>query len=119
MKSRLHLQDLRVMMHVGHLPEERAHKQAMRIDVSIDFHQPLKAFYTDELHDAVCYDALIKKIQYCCDHQSFKLLEYAAQCLYTLIKVDFSLDDRVLVKITKLHPPIDALKGGAMCCYGD
>ena len=119
MKSVLRLHDIRLMMNVGHLQEERDVKQAMRIDIEIDFHNPLAACHTDVLEDAVCYDSLIGKVRHYCEQHSFKLLEYASQCLYALIKADFSKKDKVFVRVTKLHPPIDILKGGAECGYGD
>ena len=43
MKTSLTLHDIQLMMHVGHFDEERAVKQAMRIDLDVLFAKPPKA----------------------------------------------------------------------------
>ena len=73
MKSVLRLHDIRLMMNIGHLKEERDAKQAMRIDIEVDFHSPLAAYHSDELQDAVCYDSLITKVTHYCQQHSFKI----------------------------------------------
>lgn len=119
MKASLRLHDIRLMMHVGHLDEERATSQPMRIDVDILFSAPPKACDTDELGDSVCYDSLISLIRQYCENNSFKLLEHLSKRLHALVLSQFSENDKVFIRVVKLNPPIDVLHGGAACGYGD
>lgn len=119
MKTALALHDIRFDMHVGHLPEERNIPQTMRFDIDVKFNEPPLACETDELDDSVCYDALIADIKHYCEAHSFALLEHLAMRIYCLVKSKLPKDASVNVRVTKCNPPIDALKGGAACEYGD
>ena len=119
MKATLRLHDIQLMMSVGHLEEERATLQPMRIDVDILFATPPKACDTDELDDSVCYDTLIAFVREYCENISFKLLEHLSKRLHSLVHSQFSESDKVFIRVVKLNPPIDVLHGGAACGYGD
>ena len=119
MQSGLDLKDIRLMMRVGHLEEERQTKQAMRLDITIRFDVPPHACKTDELQETICYDTLLSQVTSYCENNVFNLLEFLAQSLYVFIKSCCGDKDRILVRVTKLHPPIAVLHGGACCFYGD
>jgi len=119
MKSGLRLKDIRLMMHIGHLEEERKTPQAMSIDVDIDFYQPPKACENDQLDNTICYDQLIAGLQNLCERSRFQLLEHCAAQLYTYVKAQLSENDKVMIRVTKCNPPIPVLQGGAQSCYGD
>ena len=119
MKAGLRLRDICLMMRIGHLAIERETAQAISLDVSIDFHQPPIACDSDQLNDTVCYDQLITGIQLLCETSHFQLLEHCAATLYAHVKAQLSDKDAVMIGVTKCHPPIAVLQGGAHCYYGD
>jgi dihydroneopterin aldolase len=119
MKSGLSLKDIRLMMHIGHLPEEREAPQAISIDLDIAFAKPPSAFENDQLEDTLCYDQLIQGLQVLCDKSRYQLLEHCAAQVYRHVKEQLNVDDTVFVRITKCDPPIAVLQGGAQSFYGD
>lgn len=112
------LSDFRVLVHLGWTEAERKHAQSVSVRVEFVFKVPPLATETDELSDSVCYAKVAELIQAVAEKKPFRLIEHFAACIYKEIREHFkSLSVQLSVTVTKPHPPLPGLHGGASFHY--
>lgn len=99
--SKLTLEHLQLMVHLGVTAAERAKPQQVILDITIKFPKlPL----TDKLEDTICYDKLATAIKEFCHDKEFNLIEYMAKQLYDFIKTQISAQHKLQLSLTKTPP---------------
>ncbi|RUR08814.1 dihydroneopterin aldolase [Legionella sp. km772] len=93
------IQGLSVHTQIGVYAWEQKIKQQLLIDIHIpsDFKR-----CKDELSDTLDYDDLCKKVTLFVESKSFQLIEYLANSVAQLVKVEFGVE-QVNVSVTKPH----------------
>ncbi len=123
--AKLTVSDLRLWVHLGCSPEEKARLQEISVEVSFSFGILPAGVKTDALQDTFCYAEMVGYIQHALTkHQPFNLVEHLAGCLYAtiyrrLLEENFN---QVLVQVTvnKLAPPVPCIHGGvSFTCQGN
>ena len=110
MQQQLILNDIRFAIRLGWIPEEQAVPQTVRWDIVLRFeHNP--SVQSDELTQTVCYASLIAGLKQHLQAQTFKLIEHACYEAYGYIKQFAAVP--LCIRLTKLHPPVEELHGGA------
>lgn len=99
MIDQVYIEALRVETLIGVYDFEREAKQALFLDLDLDF-DCAPAGKTDDINLALDYDALSKRIRQWSCEQSFELLESYAEQLCQLIHNEFSIG-RIHLKINK------------------
>lgn len=118
-KTQLHIDNIQLLAHVGQGARERSVPQAMRIDITITFKKVPRACYTDQLADTVCYDQLVSLLVAHCHGKSFALIEGMAYDLFNAVKRVLPRETILRLSLTKLHPPVAAIKGSSSFSYED
>lgn len=103
------LEDLRIPVRIGCLPEERSAPQIIIVNLHISFLETPKACTSDNIEDAICYADLAKQIQNYCDGKSFNLIEALGFQLYQFLKKYLSITTNISLSVTK-NPPIPNLQ---------
>lgn len=104
---------------IGWSPEERARPQDVDLDVAIRFPALPTACETDALDDTVSYAALIGAARELCERGEYKLLERLAAELFARLRSELPSGAELWLRVTKLRPPVDSLRGGASFSLGD
>ena len=112
------LRALELNVFLGWLDTERENRQAVSLDIHLQFSQPPLACASDNLSDTVCYDSLITEIKNHLGTRHFRLLEHLGCEIYQVIKQNLAASTSVNICITK-KPAITDLNGGAAFYYGD
>ncbi len=99
--------------------EERAHPQAVELDVAVRFAELPAGCETDELSDTVDYCDLIEAARELCAEREFKLVEHLATELQVRLRRHIPLSSELWLRLTKLHPPVKDLEGGVSFSLGD
>lgn len=115
----LRLEDLRLAVHLGCTPEERAVVQEVRIAVELRFLVAPFGTESDELSDTVCYAEISDKITRHCESREFKLIERMGFECYHLVRELTDREVGVAVTVHKVKPPVNNLRGGAHYRCGD
>ena len=113
----LTLKDLRVLVHLGCTEQERANSQPVDVSVVIQWPELPKGALTDQLEDTVCYAKVAETIQSVATRKPYALIEALGAAISTELKSFVTGSFRV--KIHKLHPPVDQLRGGALFEWGE
>jgi len=116
--ARIEVLDLRLSVHLGWTDEERARPQEVSIDCRIDFARPPAGAASDELADTVCYGELCELFRAKAASRPFRLIEALARALAEAALPRLGVGTRYEISVTKLHPPVDGLKGGARYTEG-
>lgn len=99
--SKLTLEHLQLMVHLGVTVAERTKPQQVTLNITIKFPElPL----TDKLEDTICYDKLATAIKEFCHGKEFNLIEYMAKQLYNFIKTQISAKHKLQLSLTKTPP---------------
>ena len=113
--QKLVIQNLSIMMHLGHSEEERNRLQEVLWTLSI---LP-KNFVEKDSSSFICYALVSKKMEEYCLSQAFSLLESVALFCFKQLKQDFPQIMALHLKVEKAKPPIKNLKGGVFFECGD
>lgn len=115
----LRLEGLSLPVRLGCEAEERAIPQEVRITAEFRFEHPLKAEYSDDLGDTVCYAEVCDALRALCCSREFKLIErMGAECL-AVIRTIAGDGVRIALTVHKVRPPVEGLTGGAIYTCGD
>jgi dihydroneopterin aldolase len=116
--STLFVRGVELSVNLGWRRQERAHEQAVLLDIDIKFAAPPSACQTDTLDETVCYATLISKIREQIVNKDYRLIEHLSAEIYSIIKPDLPTDAKLQIRITK-YPKITGLTGGVCFTYGD
>ncbi|MCB1108650.1 MAG: dihydroneopterin aldolase [Chlamydiia bacterium] len=107
---------LRLFLRIGCDPRERAFPQPIDIDMEFHLSNLPKGCHTDDLNDVICYRDIVYAIHSECENQEFKLIEklayFIAQRSMKLAKCRTTDPFTLIVKVTKVHPPIEHIHEG-------
>lgn len=114
------LHDLRLYVHLGVTEEERAKPQLISVDVRCYSSDPLSS-YSDDEGEYICYGKLSDRIKNFCYAKPYRLIEFmGARCFEEIresiseqLGADKAKDVAVWIRIHKLKPPVEDLKGGS------
>lgn len=112
----LQIHGLELPVLLGWSEIERIDAQIILLDIKIKFLTPPAACQTDELADTICYDGLIEKIKQYLKKRTYRLVEYLAKDIFTLIKTNIASLESLTICITK-HPKISGLNGNICFTY--
>lgn len=119
MHAELNFERLRLLVRLGWGEEERRFPQPIDLSFTIRFANPPSACETDELVDTTCYFKISEAVKVYCAERSFNLIEALGRQLHSVIRQQLPSDAQLLVKVTKVFPPIAGLTGGVTFSYGD
>jgi dihydroneopterin aldolase len=111
LQTSLELQDLRFKMLIGCNEEEKILQQEISVYIKISFLEAPLGCKSDNIGDTLCYDKITNIIREVCNLKHYHLIEHLGWQIYQQLKNNYS--DKITIKINKLNPPIDELKGGA------
>lgn len=117
--ARLCIQRLKKMVRIGCEASERASPQPVSFDISISFTELPSACRTDKIENTVCYGKISQVIDSICRGREFHLIEYLAASVYEDLQLQLPSTISLSLRLTKLHPPIDGLEGGASFILGE
>lgn len=112
--STLSLERLEMMVYLGCSAEERKQRQKIEISISVHFSELPKTCSTDELSPELGYDAWANQIEAYLDAKEFKTIEKLGYDLFNLLKPSFSSNEKLYLRLHKLHPPMKQNNGGAV-----
>jgi dihydroneopterin aldolase len=108
----LSVEDYSVLCSLGCTAEERATLQEVRASVRIRFAQAPKACETDQLQDTLCYAEVCARIKQVVESKGYQTVEHLARAIVLRLETLISKDDVWSLKIHKVNPPIQGLRGG-------
>lgn len=92
----------------GVFPEERKNGQQLAIDVSLNY--PIEAQVNhDDLDETISYADVNQAIDDFVHHHSYKLIESLANELLRMLLKQFSMADRITLKIRKYSVPMPGI----------
>lgn len=97
---------------LGCEPEERAAPQRVHVDVRAYFSALPEECKTDS-GDFICYEKIGRRAAATVQNREFRLIEYLAQELFADLRKTVREDAKLWVKATKIHVPVDCVKGSA------
>ena len=103
----------RLLVSIGWEAAERAVPQVVRFDLDVTLPVEPRAGLTDELRDTVDYGQLAETIRTVANQGPYRLLERLALAVREAIRLQLPPDARYTLRVTKEHPPIPNLEGGA------
>lgn len=113
MQSQLQLEDISLDVKLGHSEEERSFPQRVLVQVTFRFETIPLVCTTDDLHDTLCYAALVDELQKFCVDRSFKLIEALGYQLYQFIQEKIKImhpeKTTVFLRVIK-NPPLSTLE---------
>jgi 7,8-dihydroneopterin aldolase/epimerase/oxygenase len=92
---------LQLKVNLGVTAAERAKKQKVLLNLSIQYPTLPAACSSDQLTDTICYDELIAKIKLFTQNHQFSLLESFVYSLYQLVKNLTGTKNKIQVSVTK------------------
>ena len=104
MSDRIELRGLRVSAVCGVLPEEKARRQPLELDLDV-YADLAAALITNDLADTVNYGALCTMVAWIADRESFDLLERFASRVAEDVLATSGVE-AVTVAVRKLRPPV-------------
>jgi FolB domain-containing protein len=121
--SSLRINRLQLAVHLGVESAERVHSQAVEIDLTFYFPQPLPGTLKDG-GQYLCYDQISHAIKALCEGREFQLLEYLGTEIYCcvhdmLAQKALTKDIKIGLGVTKCNLPIDFVHGGASYRFSD
>jgi dihydroneopterin aldolase len=117
--SILEFRAARLDVRLGCSAEERAKPQAVDLDLAVRFRELPAACASDRLEDTLCYAELIEAARAACVGREFQLVERLAHELFMCLRALVPADAELWLRATKLHPPVDGLRGGVAFSLGD
>lgn len=104
MTDLIRLRGLRVLAHIGALPEEQARRQPFEVDVDIEADLSV-AGASDDLGDTIDYGAIAASVEAALVSDRYVLLERVAQVVADVV-LNHPLVTAVTVEIRKVRPPV-------------
>jgi dihydroneopterin aldolase len=118
---KLSIKDLRLWVHLGCSPEERANPQPISITLKLYFTEPPRGAATDKLDDSVCYFKIVELIQILLSDKTFNLVEHLTltirEAVYKHLESISQGNVTIKVIVNKLSPPVPNLYGGVSFSY--
>ncbi len=112
----LKISDIRLWVALGCSEEEKALPTCVSIDVEVTFDSIPAAVVSDSLKDTVCYASIVSSIRELCLKKRFNLIEYLAAQVYKVVE-DIVQARKIIVKVTKMLPPVRDVHGGVSFTY--
>ena len=110
------IDDIRLQSFLGIYDSEHLARQPVSISLRLYFPSP-PAWVFDDHVTFFDYQVLVNKITEMVENRSFRLIEYMAQEAMRIVREHLDSIDaghfRIWLKLTKVTPPIEQLKGGA------
>ncbi len=110
---RIGLSALRLPVQIGWEASERLLAQMIRFDLDLGLPVTPRAGDSDELEHTVDYGQLALVIREVASRGSYRLLERLALAIRDELRPLLPEGAELTLKVTKEHPPIDGLEGGA------
>lgn len=98
---------------IGVTDAEREATQPLAVSLAINFAMPPKGEATDKIEDTICYEHLCEVIRETTLARPYRLIENLASEIYTAVREELQSGDKLTLSVSKLHPPIVGLSGGA------
>lgn len=105
------IQSLKLNVRLGWPEEERKQLQMVFLDADISFPEPIKACFSDDLKDTVCYADLISNVHQFLETKSFRLLEHLTYELFSFFKTKLPAHTHLTLSVTK-YPDLPGLTEG-------
>lgn len=118
-RSVITLNNLSAMVKLGLHNQERSEPQEILISLKFYFSDKPKGCLTDNIEDTICYYEASEIITNLIRNREFKLIEHIGHELYSVLRAEIDKTVKIWVKIDKLNPPIENLKGSASFEYSD
>lgn len=115
----LRLEDIRLQVRLGCLPDERERPQEVRLAVEFRFDREPSCLKSDRLEETICYARLCEALRAHCESREFKLIERIGYEAYGIARELAGPGVKVAVRAHKVRPPVEALLGGAISTCGD
>ena len=119
MHSVLEIHSLMASLRIGNDPKERNTPQEVAIDITIGFASPPSEEKTDELKHSVCYSKICTAVRELTAQKSFSLIEKLSFEVLTKVKQLLPPGTCARVRVHKINPPVQNLKGGVSYTCGD
>ena len=87
--------------------------------MELRFRDKPEAMVSDRLGDTVCYAELCSLIRRTCEAKEYHLIEKLADEIYRITRELTGSAAAVGVRVHKVRPPIENLKGGSIFRCGD
>ena len=116
--SRLSLNDLSLLVHLGCSAKERSTLQEVTLSVEMEFFKPPLGEKTDQIEDTFCYGEICNTLKNFVKEKHFHLIEKMARECLSLLRKKYPL---TLIRLTlhKKNPPIEDLSGGVKYTCGE
>lgn len=126
LSAALHINQLRLFVHLGEGELERSQEQPIDIDVSIYFADLPSACKNDD-GDFICYDKLSGLLGAKATEKPYRLIEFLCMQLYDVTRAEIvravgdAAASRIFVRLclTKPDAPVEGLLGGSSFEYTD
>lgn len=115
----LQISGLHLFVHLGTTESERIKKQEVKVDINIYLSGSPQVCFSDNINDAICYDQICQLISQTSQKKEFHLIEHLSYTLYQSLKEQVFANYKISLRLTKLSPPIENLKGGASFYISD
>lgn len=117
-KKMLQINDLRLWVAIGCSNSEKALPRCVSLDISIQFKGEVTAAANDNLEFAVCYAEVVNRVKKLCNEKQFNLIEYLAGEVHRVVSEIVQVPvEKIIVKATKLLPPVADIYGGVSFTY--
>ncbi|MDR1910251.1 MAG: dihydroneopterin aldolase [Holosporales bacterium] len=123
MKGELCIRRYRTRAILGYYPHECTQPREVLVTVILRWAKPPPACQTDDLRDAICYEALLKTVDNVLRERSFFLVEKLTCFLYETIRSFVVSTEKVQgedislqVEIIKPNPPIEGVSEVSFLC---
>ena len=119
MQHALRIEDYTVPVRLGCGEPEREVPQEVRFTVEVRFDAAPPGAVSDRIEETVCYADLCDALKRLCQDREFRLIERLALQAYQVVRELVSSADQVALRIHKVRPPIENLRGGSQYRIGD
>lgn len=114
----LEIRDFEMQVRLGCSENERAVPQLVKVSLKIDFsfqaEMAPKGFFTDRLDETVCYAKICETLKHRTADREYHLIEFLAHDLVRGLTESLLSDLSFTLKVHKISPPIEGLKGGVI-----
>ena len=113
LKSKIHLDELEIQLHLGVSEKERAQIQSVWISFDIEFLSLPESTSSDLISGTVNYSSLSKLLKREFNGKNIKTIEYMGFRAFKLISENVDQGGRLTLSVRKF-PSTSGLKGGAL-----
>ena len=101
----IQLEGMEFFAYHGHYPEEKTSGHRFLLDLSMTTNT-VAAELSDNIHDALNYQAVYVTIKKCMEQNEYNLLEHIGRIILDTLFLQFNQLDHATVKIRKMNPPM-------------